>query len=223
MIVDHKAILVAALALACRDPSMPVPATSVTPPPGTNPPPAQADSSSEPPKANAAAESASSGARPKTSAAGRHLTEGELVAVLIESNFQNSNSELAKEKLASIGAPRESRPIDAALEIRADAAETHFLVAYSRYSSGPWQFSYARATREAPDASAAMARYRGIEAHLSKRFGKPAWTQDSVGPPPIKGWHVGDGALEVSLLQRNDESGKTLLEVTLAEPEGEAD
>jgi hypothetical protein len=153
----------------------------------------------------------------------RHLSEAELVAVLIESNFQNSTSELAKEKLASIAAPRESRPIDAALEIRADADETHFLVAYSRDSSAAWQFSYARATQDAPDASAAMARYKAIETHLSKRFGRPAWTQDSVGPPPIKGWHVGDGALEVSLLQRNDERGKTVLEVTLAEPEGEAD
>lgn len=223
MIVDHKAILVAVLALACRDPSTPVPATSVTPPPTTNQPPAQTASSSDPPKANAAAQSPSSGASPTTSAVARHLSEAELVAVLIESNFQKSTSEVAKEKLASIGVPRESRPIDAALEIRADAEETHFLVAYSRDSSGAWQFSYARATQDAPDASAATACYKGLEAHLSKRLGKPAWTQDSVGPPPIKGWHVGDGPLEVSLLQRNDEHGKTVLEVTLAEPEGEAD
>jgi hypothetical protein len=207
MIDQYKALFVALLAAACRDPSTPVPATSATAPPTENHAPAQPAPPDEPSKAN-----------PE----GRHLTEAELIAVLIESNFQKSTSEVAKDKLTSIGTPRESRPIDAAIEVRADAEETHFLVAYARDGSGGWQFSYARATQDAPDASAATELYSGLEGHLTKRFGSPAWTQNASGPPPIKGWHVGEGALEVTLLQRNDEHGRTVLEVTLAEPEGEA-
>jgi len=204
----HKALFVGLLAVACRDPSTPVPATSVTPPPLENHAPVKSGPSTEPPQASQQA---------------RHLTEGELIAVLTESDFPKSTSEVAKDKLSSIGTPRESRPIDAAIEIRADAEATHFLVAYARDGGGGWQFSYARATRDTPDANAATEGYKSIEAHLTKRFGNPAWTQNGGGPPPTKGWHVGEGALEVSLLQRNDENGKTVLEVTLAEPEGEAD
>jgi hypothetical protein len=104
-----------------------------------------------------------------------------------------------------------------------DLRASNFLVAYVRDGNSGWQFGYARASQDAPDARGATERFPRLEAQLSKRFGNPDWIQNAGGPPPIKGWNVGDGALEVSLLQRNDERGKAVLEVTLAEPEGEAD
>jgi hypothetical protein len=201
-----KAVLFAILIVACHEPSAPARPTTVTSPPTGDHASSQPLPSADPLKS-----------KPE----GRLVSEAELVAVLVESNFQRSTYEVAKDKLISIGTARESRPIDEAIEIRADATEAHFLVSYVRAGTGGWQFSYARATKDVPDALAATECYERLEADLSRRFGKPAWAQSAGGPPPTKGWNVGDGALEVSLLQRKDERGNAVLEITLAEPEGE--
>jgi hypothetical protein len=57
---------------------------------------------------------------------------------------------------------------------------------------------------------------------LGERFGKPIWVGNEE-PLFVVGWKIGDGAFEVSLLQRKTGTHKFSTEVTLAEPQGESE
>jgi hypothetical protein len=44
---------------------------------------------------------------------------------------------------------------------------------------------------------------------------------DNAPPPPIKGWSIEGGLLEVSLTARTNEMGEAVVELDLFEPQGE--
>lgn len=150
----------------------------------------------------------------------RTLSEDELVGVLIDSKFQRATPEGAKERLAPVGSVGVSRPVDTTTEVRANAAQAQFLVSYIRDGRGGWEFSYAKLTRDAMTAAGAKASYDRFASLLRGRFGRPVWTQD--GSPPMLGWNAG-GPMEVSLLQHEDDPDKFVVELMLAEPQGESE
>jgi hypothetical protein len=148
----------------------------------------------------------------------------EALHVLVDSRFASLTPSEAKQKLAGFGEVHET-PVDASgsMDVYMDTSSPRFLVSYVRDSVGAWAFMKARATVGAPNVSGADAIYRDYEGALRKRFGKPAWVNDNGPPPPIKGWSIGDGMLEVSLTQRTNDVQGTLVELELIEPQGEAE
>ena len=211
----YAALVLAILAVACRERSAQTTTPSITPQPAELPTTAQPTQPTPQPVLLGTPEEAK--------ASGRRLSEDELVDALLDSEFQISSSEGARKRLASVGDVRESRPIDEAIEVRADASDAHFLVIHVRDGRGGWKFSHAQAVRGTSAAAAATVTYERVEARLRKRLGKPTWVQAAGAPPPVKGWKFGDRGLEVSLLQREDQSGDFTVEVTLAEPQGEGE
>jgi hypothetical protein len=153
----------------------------------------------------------------------RHLSEDQILSVLIDSKLPSATSSAAKERLASVGSVRESRPVDSVVQLETDGADAHFLVTYGKDGQGGWKFNYATVTRKSRDRAAATESYKRLDAQLRKRFGVPAWVDADGEAPPTQGWNAGTGAMELRLVQRNDEQGLFVLELTLAEPQGEAE
>jgi hypothetical protein len=196
--------ILATLAVGCREPSPPPNVATETHAPVASPtvssvPPVEATPASE------------------TRAAVR-LSDDEMIALLVDSKLQRLTPEAARERLAATSDVRQSNPTSEGLQLRLGSGACYLLVSYLRGGQGEWIFGYARATMEASSEATATQSYERFKARLGERFGKPAWDQDGV-----VGWTVGEGAMEVSLLQRNDENGRFLIEATVAEPQGESE
>jgi hypothetical protein len=206
-------VIVAVLILGCREPS-----TRASVPRSAEPVPVEISPVAEP--ASTMAPEPTNRPLTESKPATRNISEDEIVGVLIDSNFQGATPEGAKARLAPVGSVTVSRPVDTTTEVRAAAAQAQFLVSYIRDGRGGWQFSYAKLTRDVVTADGAKASYDRFASLLRGRFGKPVWTQD--GSPPMVGWNAGD-PMEVSLLQHEDEPDKFVVEIMLAEPQGESE
>lgn len=153
---------------------------------------------------------------------GRQLTPKETLEVLLGSRFSAIGPTEAKQKLSSVSEVREtSLSTTAGVNIYAETSTPRFFVGYVQDSVGAWAFVNAKATAVAADDKAADALYQDYEKALRKRYGKTAWVNDNSPPPPIKGWSIEGGTLEVSLTMRANEVGETVVEVDLFEPQGE--
>jgi hypothetical protein len=221
--------LVLLLLSACRERSSspavqsPNPAPTVGPRPNTTAPAAPSVVEASPAGAPSLPSS------PTSTLAGNEHTEKafsakEALQILVDSRFASITPSDAKQKLAQFGEVRET-PIDAAgaVDICMTASSPRIVTSYVRDSVGAWAFMKASATVATPEVSDADAIYKDYESALRRRFGKPVWVNDNGPPPPIKGWSVGDGVLEISLAQRTNEIQGAVVELELVEPQGEAE
>jgi hypothetical protein len=153
---------------------------------------------------------------------GKHLSPKDALEVLLDSRFSAIVPAEAKQRLLGVSEVREvALDSTAGVNIYAETSIPRFFVGYVQDSVGAWAFVNARATAVAADNKSANALYEDYENALRKRYGKPAWVNDNAPPPPIKGWSIECGLLEVSLTARTNEMGEAVVELDLFEPQGE--